>query len=334
MSAPSRPATYQEALAAAVTIQAARSAPPDPVAAVSTMSEQIIAMRESTAVWAKAAIGRLWLTVNPYNDKQVKGFGVQAADLMASAQTAAARVAAAGQSQQLAAMGIRASASPSNPVDVRAPGAIIKSGQLVLHQHAVSVDYAGPGADVKVSKADMTTQGIFERPAAVFRYAQSQDATNAAEQASQRIDSLVDDNLMLAQRLAQQQVLVQAVDLDTGKTRSRVRVIGYRRVIHPEQSRSGTCGMCIAAADRIYHVAQLLPIHSHCKCTISAVTEDHDPADDLNAADLGQLYKHSGGNTVAHLKRTRYQVDDHGELGPVLVPKAKYKPRPVKNRAA
>lgn len=326
--------TYRDALAQAAAIVAARSAPADPTHTLAVTSDQIIAARESTAVWAKKAIQGLWATVNPYNDAAVQAFARQAANLMASAQTAVSRVAAAGQSQQLAAMGITVTGMPSAPLDVRAPAAVVKAGQLVLHQHAVSVNYAGPGADVDVSKADMTTASVFQRPAETYRYTKSIDGADPAGQASDRIDILIDDNLMLSQRLAQQQVLVQAVDLDTGKTKSGAKVTGYRRVIHPEQSRGGTCGMCIAASDRIYHVAQLMPIHANCKCTIAAVTEDYDPADDLNAVDLRQLYKHGGGNTVAHLKRTRYQVDDHGELGPVLVPSKKYKPRPAKKHAA
>lgn len=333
--APTRPATYDEAVAAAAAIVAARNAPPDPIATLTTTSEQIATTRENTAAWAKTAIRHLWAVVDPYDAKQVQAFTEQAAGLMTSAQTAAARVAAAGQSQQLAAAGIIVDAAPSLPVDVRAPAAVIKKGQLVLRRGAWSVDYVGTDAAAKVSKNDMTTQGVFGRPAAVFRYEKSLGATDvdAAAKAGQRIDSLVDDNLMLSQRLAQQQVLVQAViNLDTGRTRSGPKIIGYRRVIHPELSRGGTCGMCIAASDRIYHVAELMPIHALCKCTIGAVTEDHDPADDLNAVDLGQLYKDSGGTSNPHLKRTRYQVDEHGELGPVLVPKAKYKPRTTKSK--
>ncbi|MDP7703189.1 MULTISPECIES: hypothetical protein [unclassified Mycobacterium] len=292
------------------------------------MSEQIITARDSAAAWAKAAIGQLWLSVNPYDDAQVREFTVKAAGLLSSAQTAATRVAAAGQSQQLAALGIRITGTPSNPVDVRAPGASLRKGQLQLHRHAVTVDYAAVDG-VKVSAADMTTESVLQRPAALFRYVQSQDGLDAAQQASQRLDSLIDDNLMLAQRLAQQQVLAQAVNLDGGgqRGRNRVKITGYRRVIHPELSRGGTCGMCIAASDRIYKIAELMPIHAHCKCTIAAVTEDYDPADDLNAVDLNALYKDAGGTSVAHLKRTRYQVDEHGELGPVLVPQKKYRPR-------
>lgn len=319
MSAPSSPVTYEQALSAAAAIQAAASAAPDPVAALAVTSEQIIAAREKAATWAKAQILRLWASVNPYSDKQVLDFAAQAAKLMDSAQTAAARVAAAAQSQQLLSLGVHVSAAPGVPLDVRAPGVAVKNGQLQLHRRASTVDY---GSDTeKVSKADMSTQGIFQRPAETYRYVVSQGGTDANEQSVIRISTLVDDNLMLAQRLAQLQVVNNA-----GRA-AKSKVTGYRRVIHPELSRSGTCGMCIAASDRIYHVAELMPIHAHCKCTIAAITEDHDPADDLNAVDLNQLYKHGGGTSAAHLKRTRYQVDEHGELGPVLVPKKIYKPR-------
>ncbi len=297
---------------------------------MSATAEQIITARETAAAWAKSAIRQLWRHVNPYDDRQVQEFAARAADLMASAQTAAARVAAAGQTQQLAALGIRVTGTPTNPVDVRAAAVTIKRGQLHLDHRAATVDYSGKSVAVKVSAVNMTTAGVFERPAAQFRYIQSQGGLDAAGRSEQRIDDLVDTNLMLAQRLAQQQVLAQAVNLDdTGKHRGKrgATITGYRRVIHPELSRGGTCGMCIAASDRIYKVAELMPIHANCKCTIAPITETHDPADDVNVADLNRLYKEAGGTSVAHLKRTRYQVDEHGELGPVLVPQRKYKAR-------
>jgi hypothetical protein len=322
------PRTYRDALIAAAALQVARKAPPNPAAAVAHLSEQIIAARARAAVWAKAAIGGLWVKVNPYDDKAVAAFATRAAELMGSAQTAAARAAAAGQAQQLAAAGIRVDAAPSNPVDIRAPKARIADGKIELHHHGVTVDY---GDDtVKVSARDATTAKVFERPAVTFRYVESTGADDAAQQASLRIDTLIDDNLMLAQRLAQQEVIAKAVDLDAP---SAPKITGYRRVIHPELSRTGTCGLCIAAADRIYHVAELLPIHAHCKCTIAAVTENHDPGDDVNQADFKALYKAAGGTSAAHLKRTRYQIDDHGELGPVLIPAKPYKPRPKKKPA-
>ncbi|TGB37883.1 hypothetical protein [Mycolicibacterium peregrinum] len=339
MSAPlSPPITYQQALEQAAA-QIAQLKTPKPsaeqaVIATAAAANTIIAARDRASEHAKQAIHQLWLAVNPYDETAVAAFAAQAARIMMAAQQAAAKAAAVGQAHQLAAVGVKAAAVQSVPLDVRAPAAVIKNGLLVLRQHAVSVDYAEGSA--KVSTADMTTQGVFKRPAAVYRYAKSKGATDVQAQAlaGQRIDDLVDDNLMLAQRLAQQQVLAAAaepVNLD-GRPKAKTKIIGYRRVIHPELSYGGTCGMCIAASDRIYYVAELLPIHAHCKCTIAAITEDYDPADDLNAVDLNQLYKDAGGTSVAHLKRTRYKVDQHGELGSVMVPKSKYKPQTTKSK--
>lgn len=331
MTSPSStPATYEEALAIVEALAEPTGA--SPLTTTRGMSERIISTRDSASEWAKAAIRRLWLTVDPYDPAQVQAFTVEAASLMQSAQSAVAQIAAAGQAQQLASMGVPVDGVPSDPIDVRAPAAVIRKGRLYLRQVAVGVDYIG--GDAKVSKSEMSTQGVFGRPAMVFRYAKSQGAPDAeaAQRALVRIDDLIDNNLMLAQRLAEQDVLVEAVDLDSGKTRGGTIVIGYRRVIHPELSRTGTCGMCIAASDRIYKVGTLLPIHDKCKCTTAAVTEDYDPADELNALDLSSLYQDAGGTSVAHLKRTRYQVDEHGELGPVLVPAKKYKPRTTKSK--
>ncbi|WP_165611120.1 ADP-ribosyltransferase [Mycolicibacterium conceptionense] len=334
MTAPtSAPTSYEQALLVAEQLVAARAAGADPVSTAAAMSERIIATRENTAAWAKTAIRRLWATVDPYDPKQVEAFTIQAAQLMESAQTAVARMAAAGQAQQLAAMGIPVDAVPSNPVDVRGATAVVRKGMLIVERQSISVGY-GEDSNVRLSKKDMTALGVLARPGMVYRFAKSQGASDevAAALAAGRIDDLVDNNLMLAQRIAEQESIVQAVDLDTGKTRNGIIVIGYRRIIHPELSRTGTCGMCIAASDRIYTVGKLLPIHDKCKCTIAAVTEDYDPADDLNTVDLAQLYKDAGGTSVAHLKRTRYQVDQHGELGPTLVPKSKYKPRTTKSK--
>ena len=86
-------------------------------------------------------------------------------------------------------------------------------------------------------------------------------------------------------------------------------------------------GLCVAAPTGCTQWRELRPIHDRCKCTTAPVTEEHDPADNLNAVDLARIYELSGGTSGAHLKRTRYQIDEHGELGPVLVPSRKYKPR-------
>lgn len=329
------PASYSDALTVAAAAYSAQQAKPksETVLAVATASStSIIAVRERAAAYAKSALRALWATVNPYSDKSVQDFATQAASVMQSAQTASVRGAAAAMAQQLSAMGVRTKAQPSNPLDVRARGVKVHGGALRLVREPSKVDYVD-GSSTEVSVHDMSTEQIFTRPAVGFRWIESAGGSreDAAQESGLRIDTLVDDNLMLAQRLAQAEMIAQAVDLDN---LDKAKITGYRRVIHPEMSRGGACGMCIAAADRIYHVAELLPIHTRCKCTIAPVTTEFDPADDLNAADLSQLYSHAGGTSAAHLKRTRYKVDEHGELGPVLVPKKAYKPRDAKKRAA
>lgn len=96
------------------------------------------------------------------------------------------------------------------------------------------------------------------------------------------------------------------------------QVIGFRRVIHPELGKK-VCGLCIAASSRIYTKTDLLPLHNGCRCTVSPITQVHDPGANLNDRDLKALYEQAGGTSRALLQRTRYEVQEHGELGPVLV---------------
>jgi len=103
--------------------------------------------------------------------------------------------------------------------------------------------------------------------------------------------------------------------------------VGYRRVIHPELTAGGTCGLCIAASDRRYHKAELMPLHARCACTVAPIMRGGaDPGNSLNNLDLGDLYEAAGSTSAAELKRTKWQVDAHGELGPVLAPKGAGQP--------
>lgn len=331
-------------------MQAQKSAGRSSTALLATASEAMIVTRERAAQQAKQVIRSLWAQTNPYDDASVARFAARAAGVMKSAQSAAGRAAAAAMNQQLAAASIKVVPSTTYPLDVRAAGIDVgDDGKIALIRKPTTVDYSGgPGrGKIIVTPRGSTTEEVFRRPAQAFRFAQS-EGRSGIDAAHNRIDSLIDTNLMLAQRLAQQELLAKAslpppVMLDNGKpyryvdyrgemryVREKRTVTGYRRVIHPELSRGGTCGMCIAASDRIYKIHQLMPIHDSCHCTISPVTEDYDPGSALNNLDLERIYSDAGGNTVAHLKRTRYQIDEHGELGAVLVPKREYKPRSKK----
>lgn len=122
-----------------------------------------------------------------------------------------------------------------------------------------------------------------------------------------RADAMVQTDLSLARRDQYQRSLS-----------AHPKVKAFRRVIHPEMSKSGTCGLCIAAADRRYNRGDLLPLHARCKCTVAPITAAGDPGGTLNDQDLAEVYAMSASNKAADLKRVRYQVHEHGELGPVL----------------
>lgn len=108
------------------------------------------------------------------------------------------------------------------------------------------------------------------------------------------------------------------------------KVVGYRRVIHPELSQSGqSCGLCIVASTMRYTRGDLLPIHSMCNCETIEIYQDgskeFDPGDQINKEDLRVFYEEASkvsGSYTTHgwdLKRSRYSVVDHPEYGPILV---------------
>lgn len=113
------------------------------------------------------------------------------------------------------------------------------------------------------------------------------------------------------------------------------KVLSYRRVLHPELSKSGSCGLCIAAADRWYSTASLMPLHAHCKCGVAPAGADYDPGFQLNADDLRKLYDAAGGTKASELANVRIKTITHGELGPILsAAEARDKPNPVPGKGS
>lgn len=149
---------------------------------------------------------------------------------------------------------------------------------------------------------------VHARPAEVFKenFALVGDEFTALERSIQRSVQLIETDIMLAARQAQQDAMVA------------LEVTHYRRVLRPELSDSGPCGLCVVASDRIYKVSDLLPLHDRCACQTVPVVEGLDPGARINAEDLKRLYAGAGSSGAADLKRTRVSVNEHGELGPVL----------------
>lgn len=110
-----------------------------------------------------------------------------------------------------------------------------------------------------------------------------------------------------------------AVRAQYQKTMTAQGATGWRRILHPELSRTGPCGLCVVAADRIYKSEDLLPLHNRCVCEVLPVYAGADPGLTLNGDDLAAVYEAAGGNTREQLRRISVVLTEHGELGPVLV---------------
>lgn len=273
-------------------------------------------------------ITALWRTVDAYDPKQVDDFKAKAGQIIVSSQRSVATAHTAAQLMQLRAVGINQNPAVKIPDNVRGQSVTFGPKKATVHAaREVAVEYqepAKPSESAKLEKPKTVEQTvtrtaaepdqIFERAAETYRYEKSAgaDDTEANAAAEERIAGLVDGNLILAQRLAEQQTLSQVKDLDK-------RLVGYRRVIHPELSKGGVCGLCIAAASRQYHIGILKPIHERCKCSIAPITTEHDIGELLNTEDLDKLYDQAGESTYGKdLKRNRYVLEHHNELGPVL----------------
>jgi hypothetical protein len=285
------------------------------LAAVNSAALVTAAASEATtrAVWA------LWQRLNPYDQQAVAGFRRLAGQLVVSSQKTVATAHAAAQQVQLQALGINRPVLVTIPDDVRGSTVTLGGAQPKVHAQKAAVDY-DEGGQQTIPATDAAPGKIFDRPVETYRYERSIGAVHdvADTKARQRIAAIVDDNMILSARLAAQQTLLRVAEKDE-------RIMGYRRVIHPELSKGGVCGMCVAAADRVYHVKELQPIHTRCRCTIAPVTTAHDPGYTLNEDDLGRLYQHAAdvapdvrATSSSALKKTRYQIVHHHELGPVL----------------
>lgn len=149
---------------------------------------------------------------------------------------------------------------------------------------------------------------VHARTAKAYRldFAQTHDVDAAVQAAFDREMGLIEADLMLAARAAQDEAM-RGLD-----------VAHYRRVLRPEMSKSGSCGLCIAASLQVYTVDELMPIHDHCQCLTAPILDGLDPAQTLNEQDRQAIYQSLDDRGRADLAKIRVQVRDHGEYGPVL----------------
>lgn len=186
----------------------------------------------------------------------------------------------------------------------------------------------------QLRKVDPDTQ--WRRPGSAARFAKMKgiDDLEAQIVAQERAEEMARMDLQLAAQEAERQKYNLAAD---------ETLVGHRRVLRPEMSESGPCGLCIVAATRIYKVGELKPLHGGCCCGSMPVTIAADPALRMNKDDfevwmergedaekelqkvgvtrdrLNSWYAAAGGTDREGLQRIRVRTASHGEIGPVLV---------------
>ncbi|WP_243063195.1 hypothetical protein [Humibacter sp. RRB41] len=159
-------------------------------------------------------------------------------------------------------------------------------------------------------RSNVSALDVYSRPSTQFIYALSQGSSvdDAVEAATERLSDIAEQDVMLAER-----------DEATRIYDATPSIVGYRRVIHPELSRNGSCGLCVVASQRFYKSGELMPIHGGDNCTTMPIVAGDDPGFRLNKDDLDELYRGAGSKFGSDLLNTRVTINEHGELGPVLV---------------
>lgn len=236
-----------------------------------------------------AARDRLTQATTTYAAAQVQGFAgwYESAAITVLAQAISARVQAA--QRQVAAV---------------TDAYLSRVLSLLSGRHVPQVGVV-PVTDLR---AGVTPAAPYGRVADLYRYRRSLDIPEdqALGEAVTRVEVTAATDVALAFRAQAHKVMVvRSVD-------------GWRRIIHPELSKGGTCGLCIAASDRVYHRGDLMALHARCECTVLPVVNGVDPGRSLDGEALAKLYAAAGSTKAADLKRTRFAVHEHGELGPVL----------------
>lgn len=118
----------------------------------------------------------------------------------------------------------------------------------------------------------------------------------------------------LAERTVDRELTAAADDATEQRMVEIPQIIGYRRMLHPELARGGSCGLCAVASTRTYQADRLEKIHDGCHCGVLPVFEgDNTNLHEVSDRLLESLYNHAGGTDADHLARLRIVPVD-GEL--------------------
>lgn len=146
----------------------------------------------------------------------------------------------------------------------------------------------------------LSGQALWERPFHTVWWGLSRGISfdDAKQSGLSRALNLASTNLQLAKTQMSQRVLS-----------ANQRVTGYKRVLSGKED----CALCSLAAKNTYHKAELLPIHGGCDCNVAPIVGSVDSSSGI------QIPKPSSSEN-SRLERTskEIEVQEHGELGPVL----------------
>lgn len=137
-------------------------------------------------------------------------------------------------------------------------------GQLAEHPHT-AVEPAMPWG-LEEARVAQDPAEAYGRVADGYRWSTTMlgdDPEKAQQKAAVRIATTANTDVQLAVRAQYQ------------KTMSAQGATGWRRILHPELSKSGPCGLCVVAADRVYKSEDLLPIHNRCVPAGTRVAADN-----------------------------------------------------------
>lgn len=265
--------------------------------------------RESVSRRVASQITSAWDQTNPYVGSEMKSFVEQSAFFMTAAQ------------QQIVFQTTSLQKAAFDLLDISGLDDFVPDVPDEVRLYSPDgYEYASPVK--RRTSAGVTNRlpvdEVFNRPAREYRYLRSigKPEKESLDTSKKRVRIIVETNLALAQREAESQLMQEI----PRRGKSKSRVLGWRRVIHPEASKSGVCGLCIAAANRVYSTDDLKDLHDYCKCTVLPITQANDPGLSLNKSDFKTLYGPDGKTANSYLRQLSFQVEDHGELGRILVP--------------
>lgn len=190
------------------------------------------------------------------------------------------------------------------------------SSMLMIREMSGRDPRRGASAVVGSARYGVTASEAYDRLPRHYRYSVAKGLT-AAEALRSTVDRsrrMLMMDAILASREKFRSIFSANADV----------VQGYRRVLRPELSKTGSCGLCVVASDNVYSVEDLMPIHAGCNCAVAPIIGDNDPGRDLNDEDISLIYgvaspgRVVGAPTKSELTGVRVTVDEHGEYGPVL----------------